>query len=262
MFKFAANLSFMFMNMPFLDRIAATAKAGLQGIEFPYQADVEPEAILKAAVDNNVGIALMNAPAGDWGKGERGIAVAPESREQEFLESVDISIRCAKLFELPHIHIMAGYSPKEDDYETLEKRYIRRMQYAADAFAKHDILLLMEPINTLDMPGFFLGGMNQALDIKAKIGRDNVRLQYDVYHAQRIQGELVKFMRDHFAEINHIQVADNPGRHQPGTGEINYPFIFNELRTLGYTGWIGLEYVPTPTSEESLGWIKEMGLDK
>lgn len=208
----------------------------------------------------NMTMVLLNAPAGDWAGGERGLAVLP-GREQEFTMSILEACRYAGAVGCKRVNVLAGIGDEQEKRDATEARLVARLRHAADILAPYGIVLLLEPINPMDFHGFFVDKPTYAIRLMDKVARDNVKLQYDVYHAQRTEGELTIFIRTHFDRIGHIQIADNPGRHEPGTGEINYPFLLDELERLGYEGWVGLEYKPRSDTESSLGWLHEMGYD-
>lgn len=256
--KFSANLSFFYLDLPFIQRFAAAARAGFKAVEFlfPYGETI-PD--LRDALDGNgLRVALHNAPAGDWDKGERGLAVL-EGRDAEFEAAIAKAIEYATALGVPRINVLAGIDVSGGPADKATARLVERLRYAADEFAGHGMTVLLEHINPFDMPGYFVSTAEQAIAALDAVGRDNAMLQYDVYHAQRTCGELTAFLRTHFSRIGHIQIADNPGRNQPGTGEINYRFFLEELDRLGYDGWVGLEYKPAPDADASLGWMREMG---
>lgn len=255
--KFAANLSFFYLGIPFAERFAAAAKAGFMAVEFLFPFELEIPVFQKIIEDNNLQVVLFDAPAGDWAKGERGLGVV-RGRDDEFTQSIGKAVKYANVVELKQINVLAGIN-YEDDEKINTARLIERLRYAADEFKKHDINLLLEHINPYDMPGYFVSTPNKAIEVIDQVKRDNVLLQYDFYHAQRMGGDIINFMKKHFDRIAHVQVADSPNRHQPGTGELNYKFILDELDKLGYKGWVGLEYKPTSDANGSLGWIKDMG---
>ena len=253
--RFAANLSMLFTEVDFLDRFAAAAEAGFSGVEylFPYDFPVEE---IKARLDvNKLEQVLFNLPAGDWAKGERGIACHPD-RVEEFRTGVDKAIAYAKVLGNQQINCLAGIHPKGVDCATVEKIFVDNLRYAADKLAGAGIRLVMEAINTRDIPGFYLSTTKQALDIRDKVGSTNLYLQYDIYHMQIMEGDLARTVENNLAAINHVQLADNPGRNEPGTGEINYRFLFEHLDRIGYQGWIGCEYKPATTTAAGLGWMK------
>ncbi|MAU22877.1 MAG: hydroxypyruvate isomerase [Martelella sp.] len=253
--KFAANLSFLYADLPFLDRIAAAAKDGFPAVEYvgPYDfPEGDVAAALKAA---NVKQALFNLPAGDWAGGERGIGCLPD-RVEEFKTGVDTAISYAKALGCPKINCLAGIAPKGIAAEKLEQTLVENLKYAAPRLADAGVKLLLEPINLRDIPGFFVSTTDHAERILEAVGSENLFIQYDIYHTQIMQGDLAETYRRLKAKIAHVQLADNPGRHEPGTGEINYPYLFNMLDAEGYDGFIGCEYKPSAGTSEGLGWMK------
>jgi hydroxypyruvate isomerase len=252
--KFAANLTMLYNELPFLDRFEAAAKAGFTGVEylFPYDFD---KTELAARLDRyNLSQVLHNLPAGNWAGGERGIAILPE-RVGEFRECVARAIDYAGTLNCKLINCLAGIAPKEAAPERLRETFVANLDYAARALKEAGIKLLIEAVNTRDIPGFFLNRTKDALAIIDEIGSDNIFVQYDIYHMQIMEGDLARTMEANLARIAHIQLADNPGRNEPGTGEINYPFLFKKLDAIGYSGWIGCEYKPAATTAEGLGWF-------
>ncbi|MBW6227099.1 hydroxypyruvate isomerase family protein, partial [Pseudomonas aeruginosa] len=217
--------------------------------------DVEAEAIKARLEANGLEQVLFNLPAGDWAKGERGIACHPD-RVQEFREGVDKAIAYARVLGNRQVNCLAGIRPQGHDCASVEKTFVDNLRYAADKLEAAGIRLVMEMINTLDIPGFYLQNTRQALEIRDKVGSANLFLQYDIYHMQIMEGDLARTLENQLAAINHVQLADNPGRHEPGTGEINYRFLFEHLDRIGYQGWIGCEYKPATTTEAGLGWMK------
>ncbi|MBB4122470.1 hydroxypyruvate isomerase [Martelella radicis] len=253
--KFAANLSFLYADLPFLERIAAAAKDGFPAVEYVGPYDF-PEAEVKAALDAaGVQQALFNLPAGDWAGGERGIGCLPD-RVTEFRDGVDVAISYARALGCPKINCLAGIAPKGIPTERLEATLVENLKYAAPRLAEAGVKLLLEPINLRDIPGFFVSTTDHAERILDAVGSDNLFIQYDIYHTQIMQGDLAETYRRLKGKIAHIQLADNPGRHEPGTGEINYPFLFNMLDAEGYDGFIGCEYKPAAGTSEGLGWMK------
>ena len=255
--KFAANLSMLFTELDFLDRFQAAAQAGFQGVEylFPYACDKQE--LARRLQDNGLVQVLHNLPAGDWDAGERGIACHP-GRVDEFRQGVARAIDYAQALACPQLNCLAGIIPAGVDAATAHRTFVDNLRHAAAALEKAGIRLLIEPINTFDIPGFFLSRTDQALAILAEVGSDNLRIQYDIYHAQRMEGELGNTISQHLDAIGHIQLADNPGRHEPGTGEINYPWLFRHIDATGYDGWIGCEYKPAARTEDGLGWISAL----
>jgi hydroxypyruvate isomerase len=251
--KFAANLSMMFGDMNFLDRFAAARAARFDAVEFLFPYAFEPEQIAKRLARHQLQLVLFNLPAGDWAAGERGLACDPR-RAAEFEDSVALALDYADDLGVRQLHCLAGKIPPNVPRERAHEVYVANLKLAAAACRAHGVRLLIEPINTFDMPGYFLSGTRQALGIIDEVGADNLFLQYDIYHMQRMEGELANTLRANLARIGHIQIADTPGRHQPGTGEINYPFLFGLLDEIGYDGWIGCEYIPSGDSADSLAW--------
>jgi len=251
--KFAANLTMLFNEVDFLDRFDAAAKAGFRGVEylFPYAYDKNQLAEkLKTLKLTQV---LHNLPAGDWGGGERGIACMP-ARVGEFQDGVGKAIEYATVLGCKQINSLAGIAPAGVAPDMLRKTFVDNLRFAAGKLKAAGIKLLIEPINTFDIPGFYLSRTAQALEIMNDVGSDNLFLQYDVYHMQRMEGELAASLKKNLSRIAHIQIADNPGRNEPGTGEINYPFLFRHIDQIGYDGWIGCEYKPAATTVAGLGW--------
>jgi hydroxypyruvate isomerase len=252
--KFAANLTMLFNEKEFLSRFEAAALAGFQGVEylFPY---MYPKDQLAALLERHgLKQVLFNLPAGDWNKGERGIACLPD-RVSEFREGVEKALDYAAALGCTRLNCLAGVAPPNVPAERCHATLVDNLRFAAERLEMQDIRLLVEPINTFDIPGFYLHHTIQALDLFAEVRSDNIFLQYDIYHMQRMEGELAATMKANLARIAHMQVADNPGRNEPGTGEINYPFLFEFLESIGYDGWIGCEYKPKGMTTEGLGWM-------
>ncbi len=255
--KFAANLTMLFNEVPFLDRFERAAKAGFTAVEFLFPYAFAAGDIRSRLDAHQLTLVLHNLPAGDWDAGERGIACLP-GREDEFRAGVGKAIEYAKALGVSQLNCLAGKVPEGADQAQLRKTFVANLTFAAAELKRAGLRLLIEPVNTYDIPGFYLSGTAQALDILDEVGADNAFVQYDIYHAQRMEGELAATMQKHFARIGHIQLADNPGRNEPGTGEINYPFLFKHLDRIGYTGWIGCEYKPAAATEAGLGWLQHL----
>ncbi len=251
--KFAANLSTMFGETSFLDRFATARQAGFDAVEFlfPYAFDADDIANRLARQEQR--LVLFNLPAGDWTAGERGFACDPR-RIGEFQDSVGQALEYADELQVSQLHCMAGKLPPKVTAERAHEVFVDNLKFATAAAHAHQVRLLIEPINTYDIPGYFLSGSKQALAIIDEVGANNLLLQYDIYHMQRMEGELAATISAQLARIGHIQIADNPGRHEPGSGEINYAFLFRLLDQLGYQGWVGCEYNPATTTLEGLGW--------
>ena len=256
MAKFAANLSMLFTELPFLDRFEAAAKAGFKAVEFLFPYAWTAEEIKKRLDEHGLTLVLHNLPAGDWDAGERGIACHPD-RVEEFRAGVVKAVAYAKVLGVGQLNCLAGKAPAGVSDPLLHQTLVDNLKFAASALKAAGLRLLIEPINSFDIPGFYLNFTSQALSILDAVGADNAFVQYDIYHAQRMEGELATTMQKHLARIGHIQLADNPGRNEPGTGEINYPFLFKHLQRIGYNGWIGCEYKPATTTEAGLGWLQQ-----
>ncbi len=253
--RFAANLTMLFNEVPFLDRFELAARAGFQAVEFLFPYAYAPEDIRQRLDANGLTLVLHNLPAGDWDAGERGIACHPD-RVEEFRAGVATGIRYAKALGVGQLNCLAGKAPAGVYGDVLRQTLVANLAYAASALKEVGLRLLIEPINTFDIPGFYVSRTAQALSLLDEVNADNAFVQYDIYHAQRMEGELAATIQQHLPRIGHIQLADNPGRNDPGTGEINYPFLFAHLDRLGYTGWIGCEYKPASTTTAGLGWAK------
>lgn len=255
--KFSANLSMLFTEHAFLDRFEPAAKAGFKAVEllFPYAFSA---ADIKARLDRHgLQLVLHNLPAGDWEAGERGIACHPD-RVEEFRAGVAQAITYAQALGVGQLNCLAGKTPAGTSDTVLRKTFVDNLRHAANELKKAGLKLLIEPINTFDIPGFYLNRTAQALDILDEVGASNAFVQYDIYHAQRMEGELAATIQKNLARIAHIQLADNPGRNEPGTGEINYAFLLAHLDRMGYGGWIGCEYKPAATTEAGLGWRQRL----
>jgi hydroxypyruvate isomerase len=253
--KFAANLSFLFAELPFSQRFARAAAAGFKGVEYLFPYEHAPHDIAEWLRDNDLEQVLFNLPAGDWAAGERGLACLPQ-RHGEFAESVERALEYAVILDCQRVHCMAGLAPKGFSEVELEENYIANLRYAADRLATVGVTVMIEPINSrIDMPGYWLDDVGRGFRLLEAIDRPNVKLQYDIYHAQIIAGDLARTLEANVGRIGHVQIADNPGRHEPGTGEINYPFLFGLLDRLGYSGWVGCEYKPLTTTQASLDWL-------
>ena len=253
MIKLAANLTMLFTEHPFIERFAAARAAGFEGVEFlfPYAFDAQ---LIKEQLDRHqLKLVLHNLPAGHWESGERGIACHPD-RVAEFEAGVAQAITYATILGVTQLNCLAGIKPAELSTEVAQQTLINNLRYAAGQLKQHHIQLLVEPINTLDIPGFFLSGTKQALALIRATGSDNLFLQYDIYHMQRMEGELINTMKNHLPMIKHIQLADNPGRFEPGTGEINFRNVFAQLEAMAYEGWIGCEYKPQHDTVAGLQW--------
>ena len=253
--KLNANLSMMFNEVPFLERFGAAAKAGFKGVEFLFPYDFAPEQIREQLDRHQLEMVLFNMPPGDFAAGDRGLACDP-ARFGEFQDGVGKALEYAKVLGVKQLHIMAGLRPKGVNEETMREAYLKSLRYAGAETAKHGLTILIEAINTRDIPGFYLNTSRQAFDVMHYAGVPNLKFQYDIYHMQIMEGDLAPTIAKHLDKIGHMQLADTPGRHEPGTGEINYPFLFAHIDQVGYSGWIGCEYRPKAGTVEGLGWAK------
>lgn len=253
--KFAANLSMMFNEVDFIDRFKAARAAGFRGVEYLFPYAFPKAQLVEQLGANDLSQVLHNLPAGDWAKGERGIAVLPD-RVGEFQDGVGKAIEYATALGCRQVNVLAGIAPRGADPAELRETFVANLRFAARQLQAHGIKLLVEAINTFDIPGFYLSGTRQTLDLITAAGGDNLFIQYDIFHMQRMEGELAATIEKHLPRIAHLQLADNPGRHEPGTGEINFGFLFGHLDRIGYAGWIGCEYKPATTTTQGLGWFE------
>ncbi|MET3896394.1 hydroxypyruvate isomerase [Devosia sp. UYZn731] len=253
--RFSANLTFLYAELPFLERFAAAAADGFPAVEYVGPYDYPPEVIADLLRQHNLQQALFNLPAGDWAGGERGIGCFAD-RVEEFQAGVATAIRYGKALGCTKINCLAGIAPAGADRAVLHSTLVDNLKYAAPRLADAGIKLLMEPINQRDMPGFFVSTTDHAEAIMADVGSTNLFLQYDIYHTQVTQGDLLATYERLREQIAHIQIADNPGRNEPGTGEINYANILPALDRLGYDGFVGCEYKPRTTTTAGLGWMQ------
>ena len=253
--KFCANLTMLWNELDFTDRFAAAARAGFKGVEYLFPYDHDKNRLAEQLRQHRLTQVLHNLPAGNWAQGERGIACHPR-RVAEFQDGVGKAIEYAQALGCKQVNCLAGIRPSQVDPGLARETYIRNLQFAAPLLHDAGIKLLIEPVNTRDIPGFFLNNSKQAFDIIKAVGSDNLFLQYDIYHAQVMEGDLASTIEANLALIPHMQLADNPGRNEPGTGEINYPFLFQHIDRIGYGGWIGCEYKPKTTTDAGLGWVR------
>lgn len=253
--RFAANLTMMYGEHVFPDRIAAAARDGFAAAEclFPYEV---PAADLKSRLDSSgIELVLFNAPPGDWAAGERGIASLP-GREDEFRRGFDEALRYARVLGTRRVHVMAGLRDTKTPLEAQRELYLRNLAWAAAQAKPEGVTILIEPINTRDMPGYLLNRQDDAQAIRAELDAANLQVQFDCYHCQIVEGDLAMKLRRDIGGIGHVQIAGVPERHEPDTGEVNYPYLFALLDELGYAGWIGCEYRPRGETSAGLGWLK------
>jgi hydroxypyruvate isomerase len=262
MFTFSANLSTLFPDLPFPERFAAARDCGFVAVECQFPYDHPAPDVARWLADSGLRMVLHNLPAGNWSAGERGVACHP-GREEEFRAGVALALSYAEVLGVSQLNCLAGVKPAEVSDDHARASLVGNLRHAASALRERGLRLLLEPINTLDVPGFLVSTADQALAIMDEAGADNLYLQHDLYHAQRMRGELAATLRHHLPRIGHIQIADNPGRAEPGTGEINHRFLFDELDRLGYSGHVGIEYFPKDSgpggTQAGLAWLAAHG---
>src|SRR4051812_17315427 len=256
--RFCANVSILFGEAPFLERFARAAAAGFRAAEFWWPAGEDPGAVADAVAAAGLEVPLFNFDAGDMAAGDRGLLTDP-ARVEQFRANVPVALELARRVGCRRLNALAGLERSgvaREEQLALAAEHVRR---AADEAAPHGIDVMIEPVNTTDNGPVLLHTTRQGLGLIAAVDRPNVRLQYDVFHMQRMEGDLVATLTEHLPAIGHIQVADVPARGEPGTGEIDYPFVLGAIEALRYDGWVGLEYRPTtPTTEQSLGWMRAL----
>jgi hydroxypyruvate isomerase len=252
--RFAANISMMFTEVEFLDRFARAAAAGFEAVEFLFPYRYKPEEVAQRLNDNGLSQALFNMPPGDWDSNDRGLASIP-GREDEFAGGINMAMEYAEALNCPRLHVMAGVPGPEVDAEKAWATYVNNLRAAAQALAPAGRDVMIEPINTRDIPGFFLNRQAEGRRAIEEAGMSNIGLQLDLYHCQIVEGDLAVHIDDYADITRHIQIAGVPERHEPDVGELNYPYLFERIDASGYTGWIGCEYRPRGTTEEGLGWF-------
>jgi hydroxypyruvate isomerase len=257
--KLVANLGYLFTELPFLERFGAAAKAGFSGVEV-LAADACPiDQLVEVIGSSGNQFVQFNTGMGNWRDGERGISVDPK-RQGEFQDEVGQALEFSRTLGNKQIHIMAGVVRDDNDTETARNIFVENLKFATEAFAKVGIRAQIEPINNIDVPGYFLCKPELGAEIIAEVGHENLYLQYDIYHAQMSEGYLAESIRKYIKIINHIQIAQVPGRHEPDNGEINYPYLFNVLEDIGYEGWVSCEYKPLNETLGGLGWARPYGI--
>jgi hydroxypyruvate isomerase len=256
--RFAANLSMLFTEHPFLERFARAREAGFQAVEFLFPYEFDTAAIARELRRNDLEQVLFNLPAGDFAAGDRGMANDPR-RVEEFRDGVKRGLEVATALEAGRLNCLAGLRlddvPEDAQFATL----VDNLRYAADAAAAAGVRQVVEPLNAFDAPGYFLPTPESGFALVEAVAHPNLSLQYDVYHSQRMSGNLAATIAARIGQIGHVQIADSPDRHEPGTGEINYPFVLQALDDAGYDGWVSLEYRPLVDTESSLQWLTSMG---
>ena len=250
--KLAANVSMLFPQLPFLDRFAAARKAGFRYVEYQFPYDHDAAEVARRVRDAGVEVVLHNLPPGDYAKGERGIACLP-GREREFREGIERGIEYARAAGCPRMNCLAGLAPADEKHRAV---LVGNLRYAARKLGEAGLQLLIEPINTRTVPGFFLNYSQQAVDVLNAVGEGNAFVQYDLFHMQIMEGDLAKTIERLLPRIGHLQIADVPARNEPGTGELNFDFLLRHIDALGYSGWIGAEYNPKGDTVEGLKWAR------
>ncbi len=254
--KFSANISMLFKEFEFPERFDAAAQAGFKAVEIQFPYGWSKRRLGEIAQHAGVEVVLINIPAGDPEKGDRGIGCLP-GRVAEFREGVAKAIEYAGALGCKQMNCLAGVAPPDVDPALLHATYVSNLRYAANELALAEMTLLVEPINTRTIPGFYLNKSAQALALMDEVGAANLKLQYDVFHMHIMGDDLARTLSANFARIGHMQVADAPDRHEPGTGEIDFPRLFDLIDRFGYGGWIGAEYVPAGKTEDGLAWVKK-----
>jgi 2-dehydrotetronate isomerase len=253
--KFAANLSFMYNEVPFLERFAAAARDGFKAVEFMFPYEHSAAVVAMQLRANGLQNVLFNMPPGNWAAGERGLGALP-GREAEFHAGIARALEYAVALNCPRIHVMSGIVPDRGDRASMHRTLVENLRIACAAAAKHHVNLLLEPINTRDIPGYFLNRQDEANALVIEVGAANLKVQMDLYHCQIVEGDVAMKIRKYIANVDHVQIAGVPERHEPDIGEVNYPYLFRLLDEIGYRGWIGCEYRPRGGSSAGLGWLR------
>jgi hydroxypyruvate isomerase len=253
--RFAANLTMMYNEHVFLERFAAAAKDGFRGVEFLFPYEHTAREIRSRLDEHGLTQALFNGPPGDWQKGERGLASLP-GREDEFKRSIDKALEYARVIGNERLHAMAGLIAPGEDRARHREVYVKNLAHAAAAARSAGITVVIEPINTRSIPGFFLNTQAEAHAVCAEVGASNLKVQMDLFHCQIVEGDMAMKMRQYMKGVGHMQIAGVPDRHEPDTGEVNYPYLFSLMDELGYDGWVGCEYHPLKGTSEGLGWLR------
>ena len=253
MTKLAANISMMFTEVDFLDRFEVAAKAGFKGVEYLFPYDYPAEQIKEKLDQNALTQVLFDFPAGDWDAGERGIGALPD-RVGEFQDGVGTAVEYARVLECERLTVLAGKANSSKTDVTMQQTLINNLKFASNAVADTNTTILLEAINTIDIPGYYVSHTDQSRAAVEAAEADNVKVQYDVYHMQIMEGDVTRAIDSNLDVIGHFQIADNPGRHEPGTGEINYDFLLPHIDSNRYEGWVGCEYIPSGDTSSGLGW--------
>ncbi|MFC4353241.1 2-oxo-tetronate isomerase [Fodinicurvata halophila] len=257
--RFAANLSLMFTEWPFLERFEVAAACGFTGVEYLSPYSIPAKELAQRLQDAGLQQTLFNLSPGDRDAGERGLAALP-GRQAEFRETLQQALEYAAILDCRHLHVMAGIPHADEPLAACREVYLDNLRHASEEAAKLGCCLLIEPINQRDMPGYFLSHQDDAMTVLREVGAENLRLQFDLYHCQIMEGDLERHLEEQLPQISYIQVAGVPGRHEPSVGEVNYPYLFNVMDALGYDGWVGCEYHPASGTLEGLEWAREYGI--
>lgn len=258
--RFAANLTFLFNEVPFLDRFAEAAHAGFRAVEFAFGYDFQAGEIAARTAKHKLEVVLINTPPGDFAAGDRGLASLPE-REHEFTASIVTALRYAQALKCPRIHVMAGVLPEGADDAERDRRwriFKRNLRFACQEAAAQNVTVMIEPINRRDFPRYLLTTQAEAHAIREELAMPNLKVQMDFYHAQIVEGDLATKFRQWQPHIGHVQIAGVPGRNEPDTGEINYAYLFKLLDELRYDGWVGCEYRPAQSTTAGLNWLYKL----
>ena len=258
--RFAANLSFLFGEVPFLDRFGEAAQAGFRGVEFGYPYEWQARDVAERVAQHGLEVVLMNAPPGDAAAGDRGLASVP-GREHEFAASIAQALRYAQALSCRRLHVLAGIVPADADAGERDRRrrlYVRHLRQACEDAAAHGVTVTIEPLNPRDVPGYLLSTQADAHAIREEVGAPNLKVQFDLYHAQIVEGDLTEKLRRWLPQVGHIQIAGVPGRHEPNVGEVNYDWVFRVLDEARYDGWIGCEYHPATSTAAGLAWMYKL----
>ncbi len=259
MLNFCANLSMLFNEVKFIDKFKLASKNGFKGIEYLFPYDYSKSDIKDQLSDNNLSQILFDFPAGNFAEGERGIAIFPE-RKNEFREGVHKAIDYATFLNCERLTVLVGIADEKYTTEQYNETLIENLLYAAGQVKNTNITILVEALNTIDAPNYFVSSTSHCKEIITAVNLPSVKIQYDIYHMQIMEGDIIRTFENNFDKIGHIQIADNPGRNEPGTGELNYKKIFEYLNNSDYDGWIGCEYAPKNNTLESLKWVREYGV--
>lgn len=257
--KFAANLTMLFTEHPVIERFAAARSFGFQAVEFLFPYNHDSDEIERALREQGQQMILFDLPVGDFAAGDRGLANDPARRE-EFEQGAVMTAELAQRYGTPLLNCLVGKELPNVSLAEQRRAMVENLRFAAGETAKRGVRLLVEPLNTIETPGFMVGTTREGIDLIEEVGHDNLWLQLDLYHEQRMAGNLVATLNEHIERIAHIQVADSPHRHQPGSGEINYRYVIDEIDQSGYDGWVALEFVPSPDTASALADMRDQGL--